>query len=30
MDGVAYPVSFKDVDKVEKQNNALSINIFGL
>ena len=30
MTGISYPVAIKDIDKVEKQNNAVSINIFGL
>ena len=30
MEGVLYPVAIKDIDKVEGNNNTLSINIFGL
>ena len=27
--GIEYPVSLKDIDKFEKQNPNISINVFG-
>ena len=30
MKGIEYPVRIKDIPKVEKQNNNLSINVFAL
>ena len=29
MDGIEFPVSLKSIDKVEKQNLSISINVFG-
>ena len=29
MDGIEFPVSLKSIDKVEKQNPSISINVFG-
>ena len=28
-DGIEFPASFKDVDKFEKQNPSVSVNVFG-
>ena len=30
MQGISYPVSIKDIDKIEAQNASISINIYGL
>ena len=29
MDGIEYPVSLKDIDKFENQNQTVSITVFG-